>query len=178
MAVSDTLTSAADYARRNPKVAAGVGAGVVVLGAWAYLGARRERSGATILSPQPGVVGSTATPTPPAAPTPPAGNPIGQGPTNPGRPIAATLPGFPSGYGPPRVTKPRSNLERMPEFIVGNGSGDTDKRMPGERIDPKGKPYTCPKGSFLTWERGKTGNQVCQKPDGTQFAVVPVKAKK
>lgn len=53
------------------------------------------------------------------------------------------------------------------------GPVTTPKPVPTPTPQPTHKlPYYCPSGSVMTKERGNTGNDVCQRPDGTQFQVV------
>jgi hypothetical protein len=51
-------------------------------------------------------------------------------------------------------------------------TGPAGAKLPSTPPASVGKPYHCPAGSVLTKEHGGTGNDVCEKPNGTQFQVI------
>lgn len=171
MTLGDSISGALEFAKRKPMLAIGAAGTVVVVGVAVYL-----RGGG-------GGASSTPAAAPPVTTGPDVTTPSTPGMPGLGTPPNITLPGFPPGAGPSRpvMPPPRSNMENMPGKIIGHDTGaGKSGGKPGDVIDQKGKPYSCPAGTFLTYEKGGTGHQVCQRKDGTQFAVVPnpVKAKK
>lgn len=144
MAVSDSIAGAVDFARSNPVIAAGVA--VVIMGGGAVALLRSKNTGESgTASMIYGMVGDSSK-------FPPDGYPA----------IIQTQPG--SAPTPAPIPAPSKEPSKPPSKPKPGGS-------PGDVIDQKGKPFYCPSGSFLTWERGGTGNQVCQRKDGVQFAV-------
>lgn len=148
MAVSDSLTGAVEFARQKPAVAAGIAALVMGGGAFALIRARKGAGAPGTASMIYGAVGDSSK-------FPADGYPA----------VIVTQPGA-TAPDPKPISEP-SKTPAKPSKPAKTGG------KPGDILSQKGMPFYCPSGSILTWEKGGTGNKVCQRKDGVQFAVRP-----
>lgn len=140
--------------KRRPIIAAGaVALGAVPIALLAR-GRSKSGNGTAIIAPE------VTTP----ATTPPMENP--SAPITPAFPTPGnrlpgqwTQPGFKPGEGPIRRKPPAPG--KPPAAPVKTITDEQRRR------------FKCPPGSVLTWEKGGTGNLVCERRDGTQFQVKP-----
>lgn len=148
MAVSDSLAGAVEFARQKPAVAAGIAVLVMGGGALALLRSRKGTGATGTASMIYGAVGDSSK-------FPADGYPA----------VIVTQPGA-TAPTPKPITEPGKTPAKPGRPAKTGGK-------PGDVLNQKGMPFFCPPGSFLTWEKGGTGNKVCQRKDGVQFAVRP-----